>query len=148
MTDAMTCAKAVALLGAYLDGQVPVGDAAGLDTHLAACAVCRERFAREARFEGMVARALQAAPDQTLDDAGWEHALEATLAAAASPVMPAPWWARFRHPPSRSQLRWFALVASLALLATFSMAGFGLRRSLHVAIPHATDPQQAPATTR
>jgi anti-sigma factor RsiW len=139
----MNCAETVAELGAYLDGQVQPGVSAGLDAHLAGCPACRERFAREAGFEGAVARALRSSPDQAQDDAAWEHALERTLAGAPHPVTPAAWWGRFRRPPSLSQLRWFALVASLALLATFSMAGLGLRRSLHATTPTAIDQQHA-----
>jgi predicted anti-sigma-YlaC factor YlaD len=151
----MTCAEAVAQLGGYLDGQLAPSVRAELDAHLAACARCRAQFAREAEFEAVVARSLRAAPDPAQDDAVWERALAASFAtgatgatgAAGSAAPPAatraPWWARFRHPPSRRQLRWFALAASLALLATFSMAGFGLRRALHATAPSATDQQHA-----
>ncbi len=133
----MNCAAAISELGCYLDGQVPPASAAGLEAHLAGCAACRERFDREARCEGAVARALCSSPDQARDDAGWERALASTLAPAATPA--APWWALLRQPPSPGQLRWFALVASLVLLATFSMAGLGLRRSAHASASSTPD---------
>jgi anti-sigma factor RsiW len=144
-----TCAGTVAQLDGYLDGQLAPAARADLDMHLADCSQCRERFAREAAFETVLARSLRSAPDQVRDDASWAQALDAAMNAPERPAAPPPWWARFRHPPSPRQLRWFALVASLALLATFSMAGFGLRRALHASAPAATDQQHAlPGTAR
>jgi len=139
----MNCAESVAELGAYLDGQVPRGVSDGLELHLAGCPACRERFAREAQLEGVIAGALRASPEPAVDDAIWRRALDLTLVAAPEPASGTSWWARFSRAPARSKLRWFALVASLALLATFSMAGLGLRRSLHATAPPASDRQDA-----
>jgi anti-sigma factor RsiW len=131
----MNCAETVAELGAYLDGQLALGVRSGLELHLADCVQCRERFAREAQLERVIAHSLRAAPERAAQDAAWDHALTRAFAAAPLPVTATSWWARFQRPPPRSQLRWFALVASLALLATFSMAGLGLRRTLHATAP-------------
>ena len=112
----MNCDEAAKLWSPARDGQLEHHRQAELEAHLARCPACRQRVADDDRLDLAIGVAVMAA---------------AIAVAPAEPLHP--WWSALAHPPTSAQLRWFALVASLVLLAFFSMAGLGLRHPFHQA---------------
>ncbi len=145
----MICAEVLAALPAQHDGELPAAAAAEIAAHLAQCPACRLQGEQEAALAGWIARALRAPVDPTADEVAWARALAQAIPADPAPRVQSSWWRRLHQQPSARQLRWMALAASLALLATFSMAGLGLRRALHLGeVPVATAPSTTPGAAR
>ena len=128
----MNCDEAAKLWSPARDGQLEHHRQAELEAHLARCPACRQRVADDDRLDLAIGAALNRTADALAVDDRWHRALAAAIAVApAEPLHP--WWSALAHPPTSAQLRWFALVASLVLLAFFSMAGLGLRHPFHQA---------------
>jgi anti-sigma factor RsiW len=86
------CASMEFLLQADVDGQLDIGDAAGLAAHLAQCVACRQR---QAALLGLSARLRSEAPYHGAP-AGLRRSIEAQLGGA--PKRPSRAWWRFAFP--------------------------------------------------
>ena len=127
----MNCDEAATLWSPARDGELERKRQDELEAHLATCAACRQRVADDDRLDQDIAAALKRPGDPQADVVRWNRALAAAIAGAPVEARRQPWWTALARRPTSSQLRWFALAASLALLAFFSMAGLGLRHSFH-----------------
>ena len=118
----MDCKKALALLDAYLDGELDLSASLELEAHLAECAACRARREALAGLSGRLRAGLtrHAAPQD----------LRARLVQLAG--TPAPAAATERAPPgpvpgpantNRWQRRQFMALAASVLLAVFASGG-------------------------
>jgi anti-sigma factor RsiW len=131
----MTCDEALAAVEADRDGELRPSQQALLQAHLARCAACRVRSEQDGRADHAISAALGRSPDPRADAAVFARALAgAGLGTSTAQALPVPRWRHWANQPPSSRMRWLALVASLALLAFFSLAGLGLRRS-HPATP-------------
>ena len=92
----MSCQEFEARLGAYVDGELPVGETAAADAHAAECRHCAELAAREREFR----RLLRRQPRET-----------------ASPELRERIVARLRREARRSALRPWILAPALAAVA-------------------------------
>lgn len=120
----MTCAGWAERITALVDGELPAGERADLERHLAACAACRE--AREA--EEAVAARLRALPRAPLP-AGFSASVMGRVAAAPAPDAGT-------APRARVIPYWVFLVggsAAAAAVVAMVMVGTGPPREMHVA---------------
>ena len=113
----MDCKRALALLDAYIDGELDLSASLELEAHLAECAACRARREALAGLSGRLRAGLirHAAPDDLR-----ARLTQLTSAPSAKPVPePAPLPANTNH----WQRRQFMALAASVLLAVFASGG-------------------------
>jgi anti-sigma factor RsiW len=112
----MNCNQAEKALSRYLDGELPAGEVADLEQHLASCSSCRET-ADEWQGYGETLRA--DAPERTPDPTKAWHDIRRSLRNRENPITPTtsrPWWIR--------PLPWTGAAATVALFTIGYFFGF------------------------
>ena len=126
------------LLSAYLDGEVPAPERAGLEQHLASCAECS---ARKSVLEGVI-RSVRGLPPVTTTEAEHRAIRGAVLEGAGARRSP-PGLAPESRPVLKRRLAWKLVAASAGVAA--ALAGIVGIVALRGAGPNATTTASAPA---
>jgi len=119
---ALDCAEVLLLSGPHLDAELDRALGRRVQAHLAGCPDCRLRLARERALELRIASSLRRSEHD--QERCWRRAVERALPAP----LPGPGAHQQLFPRSfPSTARWFALAASLLVLAALASVGLGLR---------------------
>ncbi len=130
----MKCADVIPYIGPYLDSELDATTTFQIQAHLTRCPRCRMRFDQEHALEIRIAEALAvpSAPDQ---GRRWERILRRAL---PGPQAERSSWGALRISSDSAGADWFALAASVVLLAALASAGLGLRHGGQLVFPRAT----------